>query len=186
MIEAIFIKNNTCKYLCNICSEEIEEDKIIGLTCNPDKHIFCYDCIIEWYKQLKTKKNNNHNYNITNMCPICRNYGGLIPVYKDDEMIKGIHIITKPKINHQLCGIKLLTKNTYCKFIGKPVYNNLCGVHAHLYKPDSNIISNKCGYKYISKEGYCNLNGKSEYNNLCKIHYKKSILENSNSGVIII
>jgi len=180
MSDAIFIKNSGLKYLCNICSEEINDDKIIGLKCNPDKHIFCYDCIVEWYKELKSKKNNNKmNYNTINMCPICRDNGGLIPIYKNDEIIKGIHIINKSKNDTFIkCGIKLLTKNKYCTFIGKPEHNNLCGVHAHLYKPPINSTNNsninQCGFKYITKDGYCKLTGKSEFNNLCKIHYKKN------------
>jgi hypothetical protein len=178
MVEAIFIKTNKVKYICNICSEEIEDDKVIGLKCNPDKHIFCYDCIIEWYKELKvSKKNSNMNYDIFNMCPICRDNGGLLPVYKNDKVIKGIHIpnyhlLNKNNLNNK-CGMKLLTKNKYCSFIGKPEFNNLCGKHAHLFNNTDPII---CGIKLLTKDGFCQLSGKSEYNNLCKVHFSKSKL----------
>lgn len=175
MSNAIFIKNNSIKYLCNICSEEIDEDKIIGLKCNPDKHIFCYDCIIDWYKQLKFNKKYNNNYNTVNMCPICRGNGGLIPIYGTDEPIKNIHFI--PKIHNTIkCGIKLLTKNSYCTNTGKSEYNNLCGLHAHLYKPTAINNDNNfyCGFKLLTKDGFCKLTGKSEYNNLCKVHFLKN------------
>ena len=32
--------NNNNKFICNICSETIDKDKIIGLKCNSKKHIF--------------------------------------------------------------------------------------------------------------------------------------------------
>ena len=212
MVEAIFILNKNIKYFCNICSEEIEDNKIIGLKCDPEKHIFCYDCILDWYKQLRLKKNNNSNYNILNMCPICRNNGGLLPLYNNSDFIKGIHILNKKKLNtFPKCGIKLLSKNSFCTFIGKPIYNNLCGLHAHLNNKlleknnlsdnillDNNLLDNNlsennlqvvnnnlCGYKYITKDGFCKLSGKVFYNNYCKIHYKKSIELNSNDVIII-
>jgi hypothetical protein len=117
------------------------------------------------------------------MCPICRCNGGLIPIYENDDPIKDIHLI--PKLwNKPKCGIKLLTKNSYCTFIGKPEYNNLCGLHSHLYKPDINKKNQECGFKFITKDGYCKLTGKSDYNNLCKMHFKinnNNLTENNNN-----
>jgi hypothetical protein len=46
---------------CNICYEQFNDDiNVILLNCS-GKHIYCYDCIINWLK----------NYN--NNCPICKN-----------------------------------------------------------------------------------------------------------------
>ena len=93
MSQARFIVSDN-KYLCNICSDPISKDKIISLKCNPDKHIFCYDCIKEWYCEISNKKKHKHhheNYTIITMCPICRCNGGLLPVYKNDIPIKGVN-----------------------------------------------------------------------------------------------
>ena len=145
-------ENKKNDYICNICSENIDDDKIILLSCcKKIEHIFCYDCIQDWYLTLKKKINNLHNnYQFITMCPICRKNGGLLPVYKDKIYIKDIHylfnnekeeninlnikekLITKKKIEKIekiCCGTKLITKEGYCKNIGKPIYNNLCGKH---------------------------------------------------------
>ena len=139
-MSAEYIKNDENKlYTCNICSENIKNDNIIGLKCNPTKHIFCYECILDWYKELNRNKNIN-NYNIKNMCPICRKNGGLLPINNNYKIIKNIHnmkeinlnvsnlpnvlkninslIINPDKLLHE-CGVKFKTKNGYCKFKGK-------------------------------------------------------------------
>ena len=90
MKNAIFIDNNDNEYKCNICSEIIENDKIIGLRCNPEKHIFCYDCIFDWYNELKINKKFDYSATL-NMCPICRKNGGLLPLYNGSIYITGIH-----------------------------------------------------------------------------------------------
>jgi len=151
-MSAKFVKNdNSC--LCNICAETIVSDNAIGLKCNPTKHIFCYECILDWYKELIKNKNSN-NYSIKNMCPICRKSGGLLPVYDKFISIKGIHDIKeviKPVITSKLntlnivtnipnidpnkqphkCGAKLKTKTGYCEFVGKPIYGGFCGKHSN-------------------------------------------------------
>jgi len=171
MVEAIFIKNNNTKYICNICSEQIDNDKIIGLKCNPSKHIFCYNCILDWYKELRDMKN-DANYDMYNMCPICREKGGYLPLYCKEDYIKGIHIL-KNKNRSPKCGVKLSSKNSFCQLIGKPEYNNLCDKHFHLAVLKNKIVINECGFKCSTNQGYCKFNGKPEYNNYCKMHYNK-------------
>jgi len=146
-MSAKFVKNdNSC--LCNICAETIVSDNAIGLKCNPTKHIFCYECILDWYKELIKNKHSN-NYTIKNMCPICRKTGGLLPVHAKFKNIKGIHDIkeentsviiktTKSSITDinpnklpNKCGAKLKTKTGYCEFIGKPIYGGFCGRHSN-------------------------------------------------------
>ena len=151
-MSAKFVKNdNSC--LCNICAETIADDNAVGLKCNPTKHIFCYECILDWYKELNKNKNVN-NYTIKNMCPICRKNGGLLPVHKKIKSIKGIHDIKEVvipitsetnitnktnklttvdinpnKLPHS-CGAKLKTKDGYCQAMGKKVHGGFCGRHA--------------------------------------------------------
>ncbi len=123
---------NNNKFTCNICSELIPNDKIIGLKCNVKKHIFCYDCINDWY--IITKKNMNHNlnsnYNFVRMCPICRKNGGYLPNL-NDNYIKEVHYKDKENII-QTCGYKLKTKDDYCMNIGKQCFNNLCKKHFNI------------------------------------------------------
>ena len=149
MPEAKFIKRGENEsYLCNICSDQIDDDKIIALKCDPKKHIFCYDCISEWYMELNQKKNKSSYFYTLNMCPICRKNGGLLPIYGEEQPIKNIHIFPQikksnkalnvPKINpnklaHE-CGAKFSTKNGYCIAMGKLQYNGFCGVHKNLNK----------------------------------------------------
>ena len=152
---AKFIKNdNSC--LCNICSDPISTDNAVALKCNPTKHIFCYECILDWYKELNKNKNTN-NYNIKNMCPICRKNGGLLPVHKKFKVIKGIHDIKENEnpINNEVikiniveinpdkksneCGAKLKTKDKYCQYIGKSIYGGFCGIHAKCNKSTNQI-----------------------------------------------
>jgi len=140
-------ENSENKHICNICSDEIELNKIIGLSCNPNKHIFCYDCIKDWYNEIKTKKHHvyHSNYTIITMCPICRENGGLLPLSTDTTYIKGIHIVNYnnkakkiviEKNNSTVCGAKLCTKNGFCTTIGKAEYGGLCGRHKNSKKPN--------------------------------------------------
>lgn len=145
-MSAKFVKNDdSC--LCNICSETIELNDTIGLKCNPKKHIFCYECILDWYVQ-SNKNTSLGNYNMRNMCPICRKSGGLLPVHTKFKSIKGIHdfkenvnslINETSKLNildinpsklPKTCGAKLKTKTGYCVNIGKQIYGGFCGIHS--------------------------------------------------------
>ena len=151
MTNTIFIniENNENNYICNICNENIENDKIIGLKCNPTKHIFCYDCIFDWYKELKFKKNLTHQGNYeNNTCPICREYCGLLPRHPNYSFIPGIHqksSIKKVKVvipqkqpkENCLCNAKLLSKDGFCKSTGKSEFGGFCGRHKNSKKNDN-------------------------------------------------
>jgi hypothetical protein len=176
MVEAKFINSDT-KHLCNICSDQIETDKVIALKCDPKKHIFCYDCIFEWYYQLNKKKNTS-NYPTVNICPICRKKGGLLPVYGNKKPIKNINIMNNQNQNIliNICGAKLKTKNgAVCNKIGKTEYSGLCGIHKNVFNSvcheiniNPNKLMNECGIKLKTKEGFCHLKG--NFNGLCGKH----------------
>ena len=138
MTNTIFIKveNDENNYICSICKENIKNDKIIGLKCNPSKHIFCYDCIFDWYKELKFKKNMTYQGNYeNNTCPICREYCGLLPRHTDYPYITGIHQKTPIKkvkpvpAEKCICNAKLLSKDGFCKLNGKAEFGGLCWRH---------------------------------------------------------
>ena len=152
------IIDDKISYVCNICSDTISNNNGVGLKCNPTKHIFCYECIYDWYKQLNKTKNGN-NYTIKNMCPICRKNGGFLPINNNFKIIKGIHEIkdetiltTCPDINPNKlltqCGVKFKTKDGFCQSHGKTIYGGLCGIHFKMVNknntsnatPDSTIV----------------------------------------------
>jgi len=124
--------------ICNICSEEIEENQEVKLVCDPSKHIFCIECITEWYKQIKRLKNVG-NYYTLRMCPICRGYGGYLPFREGQIYIKGIHKSLNQnhtKNEDKICNQKLKTKDGYCTAGGKIEFGGRCGKH----KPPENPI----------------------------------------------
>lgn len=179
MSNAKFIKNiDNKEYLCNICSEQIQSDKIISLKCDPKKHIFCYDCIFDWYSQLNKKKNTS-NYPALKICPICRKNGGLLPVYANNKLIKNIHIMDNIKNNIPKtevlinpdkkdgeCGAKLKTKGGFCTSVGK--YNGFCKKHTTVI-----IEVKECGAKLKSKDGFCKAVGQQCYSGFCGMHKPK-------------
>jgi hypothetical protein len=154
------------KYTCNICTDEIYINKIISLKCNPTKHIFCYDCIFDWYNQLKNHPNIS-NYMMHRMCPICRNDGGYLPLI-GNNYIRGIHSskvkVTKDKsCCHKLDGDILCTNKGYAKYAG------FCNSH----KIQSNQNKEEvllCGVKLKSKDGYCKIKANKAYGGCCYIH----------------
>lgn len=166
--------NNDNKFICNICQCSIEQNKIIGLKCNIKKHVFCYDCIFDWYKEI----NNNiksytfhNNYNIIKMCPICRKNGGFLPNlnYNTHPSIKKIHY----NINHksdiiQTCGVKLNNNKDYCICVGKKIYNNMCKKHYENYKKNELIN------KILNQNNDINENNNSKI----EIHNNNIILQN--------
>lgn len=86
---------------CNICCEDIEEDRLVTLKCNP-KHFFCYDCISDWYIQL-TKLNSSNNEKCT--CPICKKKGGYLPLLLPHTVkVEYIHI--GPLFEPNVCYVK--------------------------------------------------------------------------------
>lgn len=200
---AKFIKNSlNNNYICNICSDNIESNKIIGLGCNPLKHIFCYDCINDWYMELKKKKHHG-NYTILNMCPICRKNGGLLPSISTIPFVKNLHYISND-VNidtdtdtDKICGYKLCSKNGICNLKGNKLYGGLCGKHK-LKKPEiiedididinelltnalneieipsvdinPHKLSHECGVKLKTKDGYCKSKGCKSFNGYCGMH----------------
>jgi hypothetical protein len=196
MPNAKFIKViDNITYTCNICSEEIDQNKIISLSCNPTKHIFCYDCIFDWYNQLRTKPNVS-NYGTIRMCPICRNDGGYLPQISGINYIRGIHNskITNNTINYKVCGYKLKTKDGVCSKIGNDKYGGLCKMHKLsndklLCKPISTInkpniiiinpnkLENECGVKYKTKDVFCKNKCNSIYGGFCHIHKSNNKVE---------
>jgi len=126
--------NNNEKYICNICTDEINSN-VIGLRCNPIKHIFCYDCIYDWYKEIKTNKY-SCNYQIKTMCPICRKNGGLLPLPENKNYEIGIHMNMNNGeiIEEHICGYKLKTGNKTCELNGLKNYEWLCKRHFNIKK----------------------------------------------------
>ena len=203
---ALFIKSKSdIQYKCNICSDNIDEDRIIGLKCDPSKHIFCYDCIFDWYKILK-KKHGSQHYPIMNMCPICRKNGGLLPIIDGIDPVKTIHnfktlknklpqiqLINPDKLEHE-CGFKLLKNNGYCKLIGK--FDGLCGKHTskkHLIQTSNkkdnyeksvnpNKLEGQCGMKLKSKDGFCTKKSNALYGGFCFLH---SNVQNNNNTIVV-
>ena len=208
MREAKFIvlKEDDNKFLCNICSEEIDKDKIIALKCNPSKHIFCYDCILDWYKQvLKNKNTHYQNYSQKNMCPICRKSGGLLPLCDKYKFIKGIHYIKieKTEIIVNICNAKLKNGKGLCKYKSCNIDGNLfCKLHKDLWNTtpivnnnlsvdnnqineisllNPNKLAHECGIKLKNGNGYCSVSGKTIYNGLCGRHCIKTKKEEQNA-----
>ena len=135
--------NHDNRFICNICTEIIPINQIIGLKCNYKKHIFCYTCIKDWYLETKmnVKSIYNHNYNSIRMCPICRKNGGYLPNI-NKEYKKDIHY--KDNELKKTCGYKLKNKNEYCMSIGHSKYDYKCKRHF--------IIENKKQDKEKNKE----------------------------------
>jgi len=146
-------KNN--EFICNICSNSIENNKIIGLKCNVKKHVFCYDCISDWYKVIKNsmKSNINCNYNFIRMCPICRRNGGYLPNL-NNKFISEIHYSKKNEDIKQTCGYALKSKNNFCMNLGQKCFNNLCKKHFNieLKKIEKNENNQSCEIKNKSKK----------------------------------
>jgi len=201
---ALFIKSDI-QYNCNICSDSIDKDKIIGLKCDPSKHIFCYDCIFDWYKILK-KKHGSQHYPMMNMCPICRKNGGLLPIIEGIDPVKSIHnfkmlknkipqkqLINPNKLEHE-CGLKLLTTNGYCKLIGK--YDGLCGKHSskkdlviqtsNEKSVNPNKLEGHCGMKLKTKNGFCTKKSSDLYGGFCFLHSNVQNNNNNNNNNIIV
>ena len=134
---AAYLIKHQNNFTCNICIELIEPNKIIGLKCNVKKHIFCFDCINDWYKNiLKNVKHNIHsNYNLVRMCPICRKNGGYLPNL-NNQYVKEIHYSKKLDNIVQTCSYKLKNKNNYCMNKGLENCNYLCKKH---YKIENKI-----------------------------------------------
>lgn len=179
--------NNNDKFICNICSDVIDNNKIIGLKCNVKKHVFCFDCINDWY--IETKKNMVHNinsnYNFCRMCPICRKNGGYLPNLKK-KYIKEVHYSKDLDNIVQTCGYQLKNKD-YCMNLGQKCYNNLCKKHYNMEVKKGNIkiekdeIENKLNRLQINDENNDKNKNKSLFqNDSLKIDIIKTELNEAN------
>jgi hypothetical protein len=142
MINAKYINNiNDIEYICNICVEKIENNNIIMLKCN-NKHIFCYDCIYDWYKQIL--KTDSCNYTIKTMCPICRKNGGKLPLKDNIIYNKLIHYcnIINVNINVNICGHILKNGINTCKKKSKNGYCYLHKANNNINENNNDILSN--------------------------------------------
>ena len=147
----IMPKNNSDAYFidseeeCNICSNSCpEKTKMITLKCNP-KHIFCEECITDWYVEIKNSKSKHNNYPTGNMCPICKKIGGLLPCSENVNPIKGIHIMNSDIQTvcyfQNTCNAKLKSKNGYCKNKGNPHFGGFCKTHKNSQNPSDSTTS---------------------------------------------
>lgn len=177
--------NKDDRFICNICSSSIK-DNIIGLKCNSKKHVFCYECINDWYMEIKNNiKSYKSNYNFVRMCPICRKNGGYLPNL-NHKHVNQIHY------NGDLvktCGYKLKGKNDYCMNSGKKCYNDLCKKHYiidnkknQLNEQLNNLLDNKSCVLTEKKVYKKRKNSKKIIDNNVNDNIKevKSLLEKNN------
>jgi hypothetical protein len=161
------------EHSCKICNDIIVDDTIIGLLCNPSKHIFCYTCILDWYKTLK-KQTSYGNYSNMNMCPICMKNGGKLPICDNVEYINGIHKIKpiKKVPVFPLCGTPLKSNPAKtCSLIGR--YNGKCCTHKAMADKVS-IVETDVSVKspFLVLNIYCNAPLKSKKGEKCKSYGK--------------
>jgi hypothetical protein len=133
--------------VCGICMSPVEGE-IVRLKCN-DLHFFCNDCIIDWYKELKRTKYKNmyqkENEFRVRMCPICREDGGLLPLFKKEDYIASIHEKklykkkkekkvkekkVKEKVEKKLCDFEMASGKR-CTRLGGEKYGGRCFQHAN-------------------------------------------------------
>lgn len=134
---------------CNICTENIENDKLVTLTCNPT-HYFCYTCIFDWYNTIKDNYGNftfsgiDDNKQCT--CPICKKDGGVIPLLPPHtKNITGIHVkgvipfgvgeVDDSKCDHKYCN----NQYQYLSMSKNKLYKKLCSYHYYDFKKGKNI-----------------------------------------------
>ena len=142
------ITTNITSITCPLCEIELNNDNIIRLSCNPDKHYFCYNCIEEWFNTIKNNKLHIIEYK-KRECPICRESTKFLPLLEGKKYIKHIHSPTNNPIHNkknnelnnelndnkynEVCNHLLKTKNAHCKNIGKKEYGGFCGIHKSTY-----------------------------------------------------
>jgi hypothetical protein len=181
------------KCVCNICADEITDlSKKVTLECNP-KHIFCYNCIYEWYDTNKDNKPNNYNdyqYKPTS-CPLCFKYGGFLPLPKDDiNIIVGIENIHYSPENYIkkssrcdcISKIAFGTKNKCNSYPRKTIMTSndkvikLCYSHYFMYsKGDDLLILTEDNKEEVVKSIF----GKVQ----CCVHNKNGDQCNGNSNI---
>jgi hypothetical protein len=189
MVEAKFLikKEDESNYICNICTDEIDNDKIIGLKCN-SKHIYCYECINDWYKEL-TNKNNYGNYSLKTMCPICRKNGGKLPLHPSVKYHKSYHIDSL-QFYFKSCKATLKNGNNCSK--NAKYGKDYCGTHVNYCVPikvESNNEQNnetikKCDTLLKNGKGLCCNKGLDKYNGLCGRHFVKDTVQDTVQGTV--
>ncbi len=150
-------------FLCNICADDISDlSKKVILKCNP-QHIFCYDCIYDWY--FKNKGNNTssggNDYKYAT-CPICQKDGGFLTLPEGKVGIENIHFPKKivKSYSYKPCNcVDKAINDTYyvCNSSGSNVLSvspdksiNLCYTHMYKYKKGENItIKNGNNYEIV-------------------------------------
>ena len=123
------------EYKCNICSEIIKDNEIVALKCNVKKHIFCYECISDWFNESDSNKIYRFQ-NVKNMCPMCRKPGGKLP-FLDNEF--NDNKIFNKNVNYDICnglntncGYFMKKSNKCCFNLGKKEFNFRCGKHKNM------------------------------------------------------
>ncbi len=168
-------------FLCNICADDINDlSKKVILKCNP-QHIFCYDCIYEWYFKNKSYTSSSSSGNMYKYatCPICQKDGGFLTLPEGETGIENIHFPKKMQIsdaykpcdcydkanngNHYNChssGINVLSLSNPAKVI------HICYHHKNVYQK---------GYSIIIKEN-------NTYETIESIYGKKQCVVTLKSG----
>ena len=145
---------------CNICTENVENDKLVTLACNPN-HYFCYTCIFDWYNTIKNNVDGFGSFGIFNVhdnkqctCPICKKDGGILPLLEPHtEPIIGIHVKGLPLLNKEFSNMSICSSkecNSYCHMgttaTSKPningikLHKNFCYIHYDLFQKGKDII----------------------------------------------
>ena len=169
---------------CGICYIDIDVDNKITLKC---KHIFCYDCIFDWFKEA-VNKYDKYNKISKRECPYCRNISGILPI-KDGYPL--IHNVNTSNDNIYKC-IEYTKKGKKCNnkalYVKKDNIFTLCYIHnkstnSSINKPVK--ISHNCNALTL-KGLKCKNNGKYKIDNnyYCSTHKEKHIGSNKNYTII--
>jgi len=125
--------------LCPLCENILNNDNIVRLSCDPERHYFCYDCIEKWYLTIKYNKNIKAEYN-KRECPICRKSNDLLPLLNGRKYERHVH--NKTSSFDVLCNHILKDGVAKCTNNGKKIYGGYCGIHKNSYKEKKAIEEN--------------------------------------------
>ncbi len=188
--KAIFLNDFESEnpYVCCICSEELPNDSTIGLSCNPNKHTFCKECITDWYSIIKKNKYMNSNYDKPRMCPVCREDGGLIPHSDQSGFIRGIHYIMpvkkmkKSKSFEEIDNINNKKQKSTEEKQQKSTDENKNTTEEKQINDEKQLNEENesekklCGHPLKRKNCFCKNSGKNIYGGSCKLHYNHNII----------
>jgi len=115
---------------CSICYCNLDKDNKIKLKCN---HIYCYDCIYNWFKKtLNPLLNTKSTINIRE-CPYCRTLCFILPCKEGYKLIYNVNTLyIFSKTTKCLAETK---NNNFCTNIAKYDYSQIfdifksCGIH---------------------------------------------------------